>query len=106
MDGELFASQNTVLGIASEFEPECGCGGVVASALGKQSKLAASARAELCGKAEIKRLRASDVGAIGIAATLKESREAEQIEAVYPIAVRFLRGKKCVDFAKERGEAT
>ena len=77
MDGELFASQNTILGIASEFEPVCSCGGVVASALGKQGKLAAGARAELCGKAEIKRLRASDVSAIGIPATLKESREAE-----------------------------
>ena len=106
MDGELFASQNAVLGIASEFEPECGCGGVVASTLGKQGKLAASARAELGGKAEIKRLCASDVGAIGIAATLKESREAEEIEAVYSIAIRFLGGEKCVDLAKERGEAT
>ena len=105
MDGELFTSQNTILGIASEFEPERGCGGVVAAALGEQGKLSASSWAEVDGKAEIKGLRASDVCAIGSAATLKESREAEEIEAVYSIAVCVSRGEKCVDLAKKGRKA-
>ena len=46
MDGELLTSQNTVVRISNEFEPErCG-GGMLATAFGEKSKLATRARAE------------------------------------------------------------
>jgi hypothetical protein len=105
MDGQLFTSQHSILWIGDEFKPECGCGGVVAPAFGEQSKLAAGARAEFRGKAEIERLRTSDVGPIGIAAAFEKTRETEEIEAVYSIALCFLRGEKCIDLAKKGGQA-
>ncbi len=57
---------------------------VVAAAFGEQSKLAVSARAEFGGKAEIERLRTSNVGAIGIAATFEETARG-QIDRGYPL---------------------
>ena len=105
MDGELFTSQNTILWVGSEFEPERGCGGVVAVAFGEQGKLAAGARAEFGGEAEIERLRTSDVGTFGIAAPLEESREPEEIEAVDSFALCVLRCDESVDLAKKGGQA-
>src|ERR1700685_3154404 len=97
MNGQLFTRQNTILWIGSKLKPECrGCG-VVTSAFGEQSKLTVRARANFGGKAEIERLRTSDVGAAGIPAATEETGEAEKIEAVYSISFGFLRGEKCID---------
>lgn len=87
VDGELLTSQNTVLGVVGEFEPKRDSGVMVAPALGKKSELAVSARPKFGWKAEAQRLRACDVGAIGLATPLEEPREAEQIEAVYSIPI-------------------
>ena len=105
MNGELFASQNAIFWVSGELDPECRCGSVIAAAFGKQRKLAAGARAELGGKTEVERLRASDMSAIGIAAPLQKTRQPEQIETLYSIAICFFGGEKCVDLAKERGKA-
>ena len=105
MDGELFASQDTILWVGNEFEPECRCGGVIAAAFGEQGKLASRAWAELGGKAEVERLRTSDMSAIGIAAPLEETRQAEEIQAVDSVAISVLRRDECVDLAKQGGQA-
>ena len=105
MDSQLFTSQNTILRIASEFEPKGGSGGMIAAAFGKHREVMMSARAKFGGQTQIERLRARDVGAIGIAPPFEESRKAEKIEAVDPFAVSALRREKRVDLGKESCKA-
>jgi hypothetical protein len=103
MDRQLFTSQKTILRVGDELEPKSSCSRVVASAFGEQGQLAAGSRAEFSWEAEIERLRASDVGAIGIATAPEEMGKTEEIAAVDSFAVGVLRGEKRIYFAKKRG---
>src|SRR5580693_10759304 len=90
VDGELFTSHDAVLRVVHEFEPESGGCGMIAAALGQHGKIASRAGSEFVGKAEVERLRTRNVGAIGIAPPLEETREPEEIEAVDSFAVGVL----------------
>jgi hypothetical protein len=83
VDSELFAGVGALGGLGSNnFVPEGGGLGVVTAALGVLREFAAGLGADFVGQAEVEGLSAGGLCALGVAATMEEAGETEEVAAV------------------------
>jgi len=98
IEGKLLAGVDAVDRVGNDFVPQGGGALVVAAAFGHLSELAAGTRVNVTRQAEIDRLNAGGLSAVGFTATKQEAGEAEEVEAGYVAIESGVFPEKRVDF--------